>query len=78
MTWGRFCITLVSHANDLADEANALEREVAADREAQMLYAEVVGRPVWQYVDTAPAAHLAELRERWRVLAWAINTPQPE
>ena len=75
MTWGRFCITMLQHANDLADEANAIAARLEADAEAQMLTAEVEGRPTWMYLDDAAIHRVDELRDRWRVVAWGITTP---
>jgi hypothetical protein len=78
MTRGRLELEVVRIANEIADEATAVEARLEAEAEVQMLTAELAGRPVWQYVDPAPVDRLAELRERWRVLSWAINTPPPE
>jgi hypothetical protein len=71
VTWGRFCIAMVGHANDLAAEVHRLEALDAAEREAQMLEAEVAGRPVWQYSTTAD--QLADVRDGWRAMVWGIG-----
>jgi len=75
---GRLELEVLRIANAIADEATAVEARLEAEAEAQMLTAEVAGRQVWQYVDGDAVERLAGLRERWRVLSWAINTPPPE